>query len=242
MSEKIRLAKLMSVRNICSRREAEKLIFSGQVLVNGSPWLDPAKKVNEFDDISILQEGALELDQKLTILLNKPLGYVSGQAEDENIPAVKLVIPKNKDLNFNSQIKFHKSLQLAPAGRLDIDSTGLLVLTESGVIAKQLIGENSLVEKEYRVKVEGSINEALLDRLRFGLSLDGKKLKKAKVEAPEDHVLQFTLTEGKKRQIRRMCEAVGLNIVSLKRVRIGKVKLGALKYGHWRFLEAHEEF
>jgi 23S rRNA pseudouridine2604 synthase len=133
-------------------------------------------------------------------------------------------------------------LGLAPAGRLDIDSTGLLVLTQDGRIAKQLIGEDSPVEKEYMVRVQGTLVGNGLNLLNHGLSLDGKKLKPAKVSWLNDDQLRFTLNEGKKRQIRRMCELVGLKVTALKRVRIGKVKLGDLPVGQWRYLGEDEKF
>ena len=137
-------------------------------------------------------------------------------------------------------------LGLAPAGRLDIDSTGLLVLTQDGRIAKQLIGEDSEVDKEYLVRVKytrpGKLPTAEMNRLQHGLSLDGKPLKPAKVWWQNDDQLRFVLREGKKRQIRRMCELVGLKVTGLKRVRIGSVMLGKLPEGQWRYLRADERF
>ena len=137
-------------------------------------------------------------------------------------------------------------LGLAPAGRLDIDSTGLLVLTQDGRIAKQLIGEDSEVDKEYLVRVKytrpGKLPTAEMNRLQHGLSLDGKPLKPAKVWWQNDDQLRFVLREGKKRQIRRMCELVGLQVLGLKRVRIGQVMLGELPQGKWRFLGPSEKF
>jgi 23S rRNA pseudouridine2604 synthase len=140
---------------------------------------------------------------------------------------------------------------LAPAGRLDIDSTGLLVLTQDGRIARQLIGEDSAIEKEYLVRVSyGEVvsnvqrvfSPGQLARLRHGLSLDGQPLKPAKVEWQNPEQLRFVLTEGKKRQIRRMCEQVGLKVAGLKRVRIGQVVLGQLPVGQWRYLRPGESF
>ena len=131
---------------------------------------------------------------------------------------------------------------LAPAGRLDIDSTGLLVLTQDGRVARQLIGENSTIEKEYLVRVEGELSEAGLKKLNHGLELDGVKLKPAKVSWQNEDQLRFVLREGRKRQIRRMCELVGLNVVGLKRVRIGSVSLGKLPLGQWRYLRPNEKF
>ena len=131
---------------------------------------------------------------------------------------------------------------LAPAGRLDIDSTGLLVLTQDGRIAKQLIGQDSEIEKTYLVRVEGKLSDAGLQSLNHGLSLDGEALKPAKVTWQNEDQLRFVLKEGKKRQIRRMCELVGLIAVGLKRVSIGNVMLGDLPVGQWRYLRADERF
>ncbi|MEO7128020.1 MAG: pseudouridine synthase, partial [Rhodoferax sp.] len=140
---------------------------------------------------------------------------------------------------------------LAPAGRLDIDSIGLLVLTQDGRVARQLIGEDSVMDKEYLVRV--SLGDTLVNvqaafpadqlaRLRHGLSLDGQLLEPAKVDWQNPEQLRFVLTEGKKRQIRRMCEQVGLKVVGLKRIRIGRVLLGNLPVGQWRYLAPHERF
>jgi 23S rRNA pseudouridine2604 synthase len=131
---------------------------------------------------------------------------------------------------------------LAPAGRLDIDSTGLLVLTQDGRIAKQLIGEDANMDKEYLVRVEGRLDAKGLALLNFGLALDGAPLKRADVRWQNKDQLQFILREGKKRQIRRMCELVGLQVTGLKRVRIGNVKLADLPAGQWRYLRSDERF
>ena len=135
---------------------------------------------------------------------------------------------------------------LVPAGRLDIDSVGLLVLTQDGRIAKHLIGENSPTDKEYLVRVKytrpGRLPDSELNMLRHGLKLDGKALLPAKVEWQNDDQLRFVLREGKKRQIRRMCEAVGLRVIGLKRIRIGNVRLGDLPTGQWRYLRPEEKF
>ncbi|MEA5098011.1 MAG: pseudouridine synthase, partial [Burkholderiaceae bacterium] len=135
---------------------------------------------------------------------------------------------------------------LVPAGRLDIDSVGLLVLTQDGRVAKHLIGQDSDIEKEYLVRVKytkpGRLPDAQLKLLNHGLSLDGKALQPARVQWQNDDQLRFVLKEGKKRQIRRMCEAVGLKVVGLKRIRIGKVTLGNLPAGQWRYLRPDEQF
>ena len=129
---------------------------------------------------------------------------------------------------------------LAVAGRLDIDSQGLLLFTQDGRIAKKIIGENGKLEKEYLVRVNGDLPEEHLQLLRHGLELDGKPLKPAKVEWINREQLRFVLTEGRKRQIRRMCDLVGIKALGLKRVRIGNIKLGKLPEGQWRILQNWE--
>ncbi|RZL55193.1 MAG: pseudouridine synthase, partial [Variovorax sp.] len=191
--------------------------------------------------------------EQVTILLHKPVGYVSGQAEDGYQPAVVLVQGRNRWQADAVATRFAPTQLrgLAPAGRLDIDSTGLLVLTQDGRVARQLIGEDSGMEKEYLVRVEygavmtnvqGTFPAGQLARLRHGLSLDGQPLKPAKVDWQNPEQLRFVLTEGKKRQIRRMCEQVGLKVVGLKRIRIGRVVLGNLPVGSWRYLGTNERF
>ena len=157
---------------------------------------------------------------------------------------MELITPANHWEGDKSRIQFKEQHKrgLAPAGRLDIDSVGLLVLTQDGRIAKQLIGEDSGTEKEYLVRVKGSLSAEGLRLLNHGLSLDGEALRPAKVEWQNEDQLRFVLQQGKKRQIRRMCELVGLRVVGLKRIRMGRVKLGALPTGKWRYLEKGEKF
>jgi 23S rRNA pseudouridine2604 synthase len=140
-------------------------------------------------------------------------------------------------------VKFvHSHLRgLAPAGRLDIDSTGLIVFTQDGRVAKRLIGSDSEVEKEYLVRVEGTLSEAQIKLLRHGMELDGVELKPAQVSWANEDQLRFALREGRKRQIRRMCEMVGLVVTGLKRVRTGGVPLGKLPVGQWRYLRKDEK-
>jgi 23S rRNA pseudouridine2604 synthase len=169
---------------------------------------------------------------------------VSGQAEQGYRPAVTLVSAQSRFKGDRSPLRFNpRHLDgLAPAGRLDIDSTGLLVLTQDGRIAKQLIGENSGIEKEYLVRVEGRLAASALAQLNFGLRLDGAELKRAEVSWQNRDQLRFILREGKKRQIRRMCELVGLKVTGLKRVRIGNIVLGELPTAQWRYLRSDERF
>jgi 23S rRNA pseudouridine2604 synthase len=242
--EKIRLSKRMSELNLCSRREADSYIEKGWVEVDGEIVSKLGSKVYPSQRVILRGAGQRTQQQRVTILLNKPVGYVSGQAEHNYKPAVTLLDETTHWIGDNSPLRWNRSqlLGLAPAGRLDIDSQGLLVLTQDGRIAKHLIGEESIVEKEYLVRVKGKLEDSGLALLNQGLKLDGEYLKPAKVNWQNVDQLRFVLKQGKKRQIRRMCELVGLEVGGLKRIRIGRVKLGDLPVGHWRYLGEHEQF
>lgn len=253
----VRLSKRMSELGLCSRREADEWIPRGWVLVDGEPVTELGSRVKPDAIIEIHQSARSEQGERVTVLMHKPVGYVSGQAEDGYQPAVSLFVPENQWEGDPTRKRFApwQRRALAPAGRLDIDSTGLLVLTQDGRVARHLIGEDSTVEKEYLVRVvwhspDGVVEhdiskvfpEELMEKLRFGLSLDGEALKPAKVSWQNEEQLRFVLREGKKRQIRRMCEQVGLEVVGLKRIRMGSIVLGDLPVGQWRFLGPFEKF
>jgi len=239
----VRVSKLMAERGMCSRREADSFIERGWVYVDGERVSELGTRVDPGARISLDKEARAAQQRQMTVLLHKPVGYVSGQPEPGCEPAVVLIRPENQQRSPDTAL-FHAShlKGLAPAGRLDIDSTGLLVLTQDGRVARQLIGENSKVEKEYLVRVEGQLVDNGLALLNHGLALDGKSLKPARVEWLNDDQLRFILNEGRKRQIRRMCELVGLRVVGLKRVRIGRVRLSDLPLGKWRYLRDDEAF
>ena len=301
----VRLSKVMAERGLASRREADEWIEAGWVNVNGQPAV-LGQRVRPNDAISVDPLASQQQAQRVTVLLHKPMGYVSGQAEDGYQPASVLFSAANRWSEDSVALKWHHGhvRGLAPAGRLDIDSTGLLVLTQDGRIAKQLIGEDSNVEKEYLVRVclpgqrpatvpgqsrglqsahtpnatpstaFGNIPDKPLgqgpaassatatatgtaagaptaspmlapDKMRLlhqGLALDGRWLKPARVSWANEDQLRFVLREGRKRQIRRMCELVGLEVLGLKRVRIGSVVLGKLPVGQWRYLRPDERF
>ena len=241
--EPLRLSKRMAELGLCSRREADAYIERGWVKVNGQTAV-LGQKVSPADRIDLAREAHETQARRVTVLLNKPVGYVSGQPEKGYRAAVELFIPENRWEGDQSRIPFDPRhlCGLAPAGRLDIDSVGLLVLTQDGRTAKQLVGADGGSEKEYLVRVRGRLKENGLALLNHGLSLDGEPLRPAKVEWQNRDQLRFVLRQGKKRQIRRMCELVGLTVVGLKRIRIGRVKLGALPPGKWRYLAPDERF
>ena len=278
-----RLNKRMAQLGLCSRREADEWIERGLVHVNGKLAV-MGLQVAADAQITVDRKAKGEQEQRVTVLLNKPIGYVSAQAEDGHEPAVALFQPANRWAEDRNPMRFSPAQLrgLAPAGRLDIDSTGLLVLTQDGRVARHLIGEDSNIEKEYLVRVvmvtgqdgvpytpasqdgespngagqapmphAGALAKPnpmaqfpseQLERLRHGLELDGKALRPAKVSWQNEDQLRIVLREGKKRQIRRMCEMVGLSVVGLKRVRIGSVVLGRLPVRQWRYLGPFERF
>lgn len=260
----IRLNKRMADLGLCSRREADEWIARGWVKVNGEPAV-MGQPVPPDAQVEVAPQARHQQSGQVTILLHKPVGYVSGQPEDGHEAAATLIgAPSQWRGDARTPADGRRfapehTRGLAPAGRLDIDSTGLLVLTQDGRVARTLIGESSGVEKEYLVRVHFALNgpqgsgvvtqdvqavfpAAQLALLRHGLSLDGQALRPAQVDWQNPEQLRFVLTEGKKRQIRRMCEQVGLHVVGLKRIRIGQVVLGNLPVGQWRFLGANERF
>ena len=234
----------MSARGMCSRREADRYIERGLVLVDGQIVSELGTKVLPDAEIELAEEGLKRQSTQVTILLNKPVGYVSSQPEHNHKEALDLIDKATRWRDDRSPRRFHPAQLkgLVPAGRLDIDSTGLLVLTQDGRVARRIIGEDSDVDKEYLVRVTGTLADGGLKLLNHGLSLDEKVLKPAKVAWQNEDQLRFVLREGKKRQIRRMCELVGLKVVGLKRIRIGRVMLGNLPTGQWRYLRDNEQF
>jgi len=244
--EGVRLSKRLADQGLASRREADAWIEAGWVLVDGRPAV-LGQRVQAQQQITIDPAARAQQAQRVTVLLNKPIGFVSAQAEDGYQPASVLITAANRWSQDRAGWRFHPGhgRGLAPAGRLDIDSTGLLVLTQDGRIARHLIGDDSTVEKEYLVRVAAfdparPPSPQALERLRFGLALDGVQLKPAKVSWQNEEQLRFVLREGRKRQIRRMCELVGFRVLALKRVRIGRVVLGPLPLGQWRYLRSDE--
>lgn len=240
--EGIRLSKLMSERGLCSRREADALIERGWVRVNGVAVSELGVRVQPDVAIELDPRARASQAERVTVLIHKPVGYVSAQPEDGHPAAVALVVPDHLAPGGPRRFERRHLKGLAPAGRLDIDSTGLLVMTQDGRIARQLIGDDSTIDKEYLVRVEGTLSPQGLALLNHGLSLDDRPLRPAQVSWQNKEQLRFILKEGRKRQIRRMCELVGLRVVGLKRVRIGKVMLGDLPLGQWRYLRAGEGF
>lgn len=234
--EPVRINKWLGQSGVCSRREADALIADGLVSVDGETVRDAGRKLEPGQTLTLNDRAEAALAQGQTLVLHKPVGYVSGQPEPGKIPAARLLTLANREGDGEPPGR----AVLPPIGRLDEDSRGLLLLSSDGVVAKAVIGPQSELDKEYLVEVTGPVTEAKLSRLRHGLELDGRKLKPARVTRVEPQRLRFILTEGRNRQIRRMCDLVELEVVDLWRIRIGPLKLGDLPEGRWRALSDAE--
>ena len=235
--EPVRVNKWLAQSGVCSRREAEGLILSGAVRIDGETVEDAGRKILPGQTLELSSAGSDTLASKRTIMLNKPIGYVSGTPEDEQIPAVRLL---TRDNMVGKAEPVGSRDPLAPIGRLDQDSRGLLIMSDDGVVAKGVIGPDADLEKEYIVRIRGKITGTKMKLLRHGLELDERKLKEARVTGIADQTLRMVLREGRNRQIRRMCDLVDLRVIDLVRVRIGALKLGGLKEGCWKELKPHE--
>ncbi len=237
-AEPQRVNKWLAQNGVCSRREAEALIAQGLVSIDGETVEDAGRKILPGQTLTLDESGAARLEASLSVVLNKPVGIVSAQPEGKQVPAARLLTTER--LWRETGEAPGRDASLAPLGRLDQDSHGLLILSEDGVLAKALVGPQSDLEKEYLVRVAGVLDQARIDRLRHGLALDGRQLRPAKVTRVEPQRLRFILKEGRNRQIRRMCELVGLEVTDLYRLRIGPLKLGNLPEGQWRRLTGEE--
>ena len=235
--EPVRINKWLGQTGVCSRREAEALIAAGMVSIDGESVTDAGRKIEPGQTLTLNDRGEAALASGVTILMHKPLGYVSGQPEPDKIPAVRLLTEVNR---VGEGAVPAEDASLPPIGRLDEDSRGLLMLSSDGVVAKAVIGPQSHLDKEYLVRVEGDVTEKKLALLRRGLMLDGRILKYAKVSRMEQNRLRFILTEGRNRQIRRMCEMVDLEVIDLLRIRVGPIQLNNLPEGKWRMITAEE--
>lgn len=236
-SEPMRLNKYMAQIGACSRRKAEELITQGAIKINGEIVKDLGRKLEKGQIIEIIDLAQEKLDAQFSIIYHKPIGIVSGHAHIDEIPAIRMIREDNQIGNGKIPQKMES---IPPVGRLDKDSRGLLILSQNGVLAKNIIAPISIIEKEYIVEVKGQITEQKIQKLCFGLSLDGRQLKRAIVKQTGPQTINFILKEGRNRQIRRMCEKVGLGVIDLFRIRIGELNIDDLKEGEWRHMTKEE--
>ena len=213
------------------------MIAQGRISIDGETVTDPGRKIAQGQTLT-LEDGA-ESVERFSIMIHKPVGVVSAQPDPGQVPAVRLITPTSQWGGLPTPIPDMDG-GIAPLGRLDMDSRGLLLLSQDGVLAKAVIGPQSLLDKEYEVSVTGRIDQGRLGLLRHGLELDGRRLKPAKVRRTGEQTFNIILTEGRNRQIRRMCDLVGLRVTDLFRIRIGPLHLGDLPEGRWRLLTLAE--
>ena len=230
--ESVKLQKYFSDCNVMSRRAAEEEIKKGRVTVNGEPAtlglrICPDTDVVVYNGKQVLSQNT----EKIYVLLNKPRGIVTSLSDEKGRATVVSLLKELKP-------------RVYPVGRLDMDSDGLLLLTNDGELTNRLTHPRHQIPKIYHVTVKGEISRSALEILRAPLTLDGYTILPVKVEIIEKEVtsttLKMTLYEGRNRQIRKMCEAAALKITRLSRVSIGEISLGSLEVGKWRFLTADE--
>ena len=236
--EPVRINKWLGQSGVCSRREADALIADGLVSVDGEVVTDAGRKLEPGQTLTLNERATAALAEGVTIVMHKPMGYVSGQPEPDKIPAVRLVTENNRVGEPARSPAEDDSLP--PIGRLDEDSRGLLLLSSDGVVAKAVIGPQSDLDKEYLVRVDGRHHREEAEDPAPRPDA-GRPPAEARVRQPDESFrLKFILREGRNRQIRRMCEMVDLEVVDLIRVRIGPLKLDNLPEGRWRMLTADE--
>jgi 23S rRNA pseudouridine2604 synthase len=240
-----RINRWLGQSGVCSRREAEAFISQGLVSVDGETVTDAGHKILPGQTLTLASDAESALSAQMSIVFHKPIGIVSAQPEADQIPAIRLITREahwdieGEEIDLDLVVPDLEA-SLPALGRLDKDSRGLLILSQDGVLAKAIIGPDSVLTKQYEVTVEGEINERKLNLLRRGLALDGRQLRQAKVQVIGDQRLRFVLSEGRNRQIRRMCELVDLEVTDLLRTRIGTLDLGDLPEGMWRHM-THQE-
>lgn len=223
----MRINKFIAACGICSRRKAEEYILQGRVKVNGIVISDLYILVNEKVDKICIDNKLVKLeDKKIYLMLNKPKGYITTNSEQFDRKSTLDLI--------------HESERVFPVGRLDMDTEGLLLYTNDGEFANMLIHPRNKIEKRYIVDVNKIVTEQMIKKLENGVDIGGYITMPAKIKKNSDKQIELIICEGKNRQVRKMCEAVSLKVINLKRVQIGQILLGNLKIGKYRSLTKEE--
>ena len=224
--EEIRINKFIANCGICSRRSADNIISQGRVKINGQVVTDLATRVSKNDKVEVDSKEIKLEDNKVYIMLNKPKGYVTTSKEQFNRPSVLDLVKINE--------------RVFPVGRLDMDSEGLLLLTNDGDFTNRIIHPTKHVSKQYEVVLKEEITSQQIEKLEKGIDIGGYITRPAKVKKVKKNVIIITIKEGKNRQIRKMCEAVDNKVIALKRVQIGELELGSLKVGEYKRLTSED--
>jgi 23S rRNA pseudouridine2605 synthase len=248
LDQPMRLAKYLAHAGVASRRAAETIIGEGRVTIAGEIVLDPAQDVDEQCALTVDGRPVTGPEQPVVYMLNKPLGVVSTAQDTHGRPTVvSLVVDTLAGTPYGAHPEGHtqrahdkqagESRRLYPVGRLDADSSGLILLTNDGALAQRLTHPSFEVPKTYRVRVGGGpVGESALAKLREGVRLEDGITAPAQVRRAERGALELTIHEGRNRQVRRMCEAVGHPVIALERIAFGRLKLGELAPGESRRL------
>lgn len=226
-----RLQKIIATSGFCSRRAAEKLIEEGRVSVNGKTASLGESADDTIDNITIDNTPLLKNEQRTYIILNKPRGILSTMSDDKGRRTV-------------AELTVNVGVRVYPVGRLDYDSEGLLIMTDDGELAHKLMHPSHEIGKTYELRAQGEDVANALEVMRSPLDIEGYTINPAEVKllnrSENDVLLSITITEGRNRQIRKMCEQAGLKVIRLKRVAEGNLKLGKLPVGEWRYLDSQE--
>ncbi len=231
MAKSVRLQKFLSECGVASRRKSEELILAGSVKINGVTAI-LGDKVDPFKDkVAVKGRPVKKVDEKVYIMLHKPRGFITTMSDEQGRKCVA-------DLVSEAPQKVY------PVGRLDRDSEGMLLMTNDGEFSNLMMHPRTHVSKTYRVTVRPPVTEQMLEKIACGIEIDGRCTAPCEVEIIEKEesrvVLRFVLYEGRNREIRRLCEAVGLQVARLKRIAIDTLKLGMLPQGKWRLLTEQE--
>ncbi len=222
-----RINKYIASCGICSRRKADELIQEGKVELNGKVVTNLGEKVEEKDIVKIDGKEIFKEEKKVYIALNKPKGYVTTNSDQFNRKSVVELI--------------HENVRLFPVGRLDMYTEGLLILTNDGEFSNLMMHPRNKIEKTYVVTTNTMVSNEQIETLKNGVDIGDYITRPAKVKMISKDKLEIVISEGKNRQVRRMCEAVGINLLNLKRVKIGKIELGNLQTGKYRYLTEKEK-
>ncbi len=224
----MRLAKYLAHAGVASRRSAETLIATGRVSVEGETVTDPARDVGEGSRVAVDGRPVAGREPRVHYLLNKPVGVLSTAQDTHHRPTVVELVPS-------------EGLRLYPVGRLDADSSGLILLTNDGELANRLTHPSFQVEKTYRARLGGgTVEEDALQALRGGVELDDGTTASARARRVSGNLIELTIHEGRNRQVRRMCAAVGHPVLELERIGFGPLRLDGLKEGEYRRLSTVE--
>ncbi len=222
-----RLNKYIASCGICSRRKADELIEQGKVTINDAVITNLGEKVQEGDIVKVNNKEISKEEKKVYIILNKPKGYVTTNSDQFHRKSVIDLI--------------HEDVRVYPIGRLDMYTEGLLLLTNDGEFSNKMMHPRNKIEKTYIVTTNTKVTEKQLENLRNGVDIGDYITRPAKAKMISENKLQIIISEGKNRQVRRMCEAAGINLLNLKRVQIGNIKLENLQSGKYRYLTEEEK-